>query len=137
MTPLLWILSVIIVILIVYTIITKRKNKNLTQNYTKLLSQKKSSEVRLGHISEQIAPFLKGFSYDTRNTKFLGQPIDLICFEPDKVVFVEVKTGNSQLSSKQKHIKSLIKNNQVFWEEFRISGNKIEPENNQQEPNES
>ena len=128
-----WIFLVIIVILIVYTIIRLiRKNKNLTQQYTKLLSQKKSSEVRLGQISEQIAPFLKGFSYDTRNTKFLGQPIDLICFEPEKVVFVEVKTGKSQLSQKQKHIKDLIEKGQVFWEEFRISGNTIESENKEE-----
>jgi len=134
MIYLLWILSVIIVILIVYSTIKFRQNKTLTQNYKKLLSQKKSSEVRLGQISEQLAPFLEGFTYDTRNTKFLGQPIDLIAFEQDKVVFIEVKTGKSQLSAKQKNIKDLINNNQVFWEEFRISGNKIEPDNNQTEP---
>ena len=131
-----WIFIGIITILIVYGVIIKRQNKNLTQNYSKLLSQKKSSEVRLGQISEQLAPFLDGFSYDTKNTKFLGQPIDLIAFEPDKVVFIEVKTGGAQLSPKQKHIKELIQNGQVFWEEFRISGNKVEPDN-QQEPNES
>lgn len=136
MIAVIWILSVIIVILIVYSIITKRQNKNITQKHKKLLSQKKSSEVRLGQISEQLAPFLDGFTYDTQNTKFLGQPIDLIAFEQDKVVFIEVKTGKSQLSAKQKNIKDLINNGQVFWEEFRISGNKIEPDNNQQEPNE-
>lgn len=137
MIILLWLLCIIIVILIVYSIFIKRQNKNLTQNYSKLLSQKKSSEVRLGQISEQLAPFLDGFSYDTKNTKFLGQPIDLIAFEPDKVVFIEVKTGGAQLSPKQKHIKELIQNGQVFWEEFRISGNKVEPDNNQTESNES
>jgi hypothetical protein len=137
MIELLWILCGIILILIVYSIIIFKKNKTLTQNYDKLLSQKKSSEVRLGQISEQIAPFLKGFSYDTRNTKFLGQPIDLIAFEPDKVVFIEVKTGGAQLSPKQKRIKELIQNHQVFWEEFRISGTTLEPDTNQQTKNES
>lgn len=124
-----WILVVVLLILSIYTIIISRKNKNLTQQYTKLLSQKKSSEVRLGQISEQIAPFLHNFPYDPQNTKFLGQPIDLISFEPDKVVFVEVKTGKSKLSQKQKHIKNLIKTGQVYWEEFRISGD--EPSDNQ------
>ena len=137
MIYLLWILSVIIVILIVYSTIKFRQNKTLTQNYSKLLSQKKSSEVRLGQISEQLAPFLDGFTYDTKNTKFLGQPIDLIAFEQDKVVFIEVKTGGAQLSPKQRHIKDLIQNGQVFWEEFRISGNKVEPDNNQQNIDES
>jgi len=135
----LWIFIVIIVILIIGTIYRQnQKIKKLTQDYTKLLSQKKSSEVRLGQISEQLAPFLDGFPYDPKNCKFLGQPIDLIGFEPDKVVFIEVKTGGSQLSSKQKQIKELIKNKQVFWEEFRLSGNKVEPEdNNQKDTNES
>ncbi|KKL12011.1 hypothetical protein LCGC14_2540020 [marine sediment metagenome] len=134
MDPIYWIFIGIILILKVYILIKLiRKNKNLTQQYTKLLSQKKSSEVRLGQISEQIAPFLEGFSYDTRNTKFLGQPIDLICFEPDKVVFVEVKTGKSQLSEKQKHIKNLIKTKQVFWEEFRLAGDKVKPNTNNQD----
>ena len=126
-----WIFIGIIAILSIYSIINIIKNKKLTQQYTKLLSQKKSSEVRLGQISEQIAPFLKGFSYDPRNTKFLGQPIDLISFEQDKVVFIEVKTGKSQLSQKQKNIKSLIEKGKVFWEVFRISGDEIAPENNQ------
>ncbi|MBN86492.1 MAG: hypothetical protein CL885_03105, partial [Dehalococcoidia bacterium] len=30
----------------------------------KVLSQKKSGEVRLGHIAEKLAPFLEGFTYD-------------------------------------------------------------------------
>jgi len=137
MTALEWILIVGIVILIISTIILIRKTKNLTQNNSKLLSQKKSSEVRLGQISEQLAPFLDGFTHDPKNTKFLGQPIDLISFEPDKVVFIEVKTGSSQLSQKQKRIKELIKTGQVFWEEFRLSGNKVESEENQTEINES
>ncbi len=126
-----WILPIIIAILSIYGIIIFIKNRKLTQQYIKLLSQKKSSEVRLGHISEQIAPFLKGFSYDTRNTKFLGQPIDFISFEQDKVVFIEVKTGKSQLSKTQKRIKKLIETNQVFWEEFRIDGDTPESKNNQ------
>lgn len=129
MTTIFWILILIIVILTVYNIITyskflKLKNENLqnTQEYSKLLSQKKSSEVRLGQISEQLAPFLDGFPYDPKNIKFLGQPIDFVCFEDDKVVFLEVKSGQSQLSPKQSNIKNLIKSKQVFWEEFRISG---------------
>jgi predicted Holliday junction resolvase-like endonuclease len=35
-------------------------------NYSKLVSQKKSSEVRLGQISENLAPFLTNFKYDPK-----------------------------------------------------------------------
>lgn len=114
---------IIIVIFILFFIINKQNKqiKNLTNINTKLLNQKKSSEVRLGQISEQIAPFLNEYPYDPKNAKFLGQPIDLISFEEDKIVFIEIKTGHSQLSEKQKKLKKLVNDKKVVWEEFRIS----------------
>jgi predicted Holliday junction resolvase-like endonuclease len=81
----------------------------------KVLSQKKSGEVRLGHIAEKLAPFLEDFTYDPSNATFLGQPIDYIVFEDEEIVFVEIKSGNAKLSPKQKHIKELIENNCVSW----------------------
>jgi predicted Holliday junction resolvase-like endonuclease len=86
----------------------------------KVLSQKKSGEVRLGHIAEKLAPFLEGFTYDPANASFLGQPIDYVVFEDEEVVFVEIKSGNAKLSPKQKHIKELIENKCVSWKEIRI-----------------
>lgn len=91
-------------------------------SYAKLMNQKKSSEINLGKISEQLAPFLDTFGYDPQDLHFIGQPIDYICFLDDKIVFIEVKSGKSKLTSKQKNIKSLIENGQVFWDEFRVSG---------------
>ena len=70
----------------------------------KILSQKKSGEVRLGQIAEKLAPFLEDFTYNPENAIFLGQPIDYVVFEDDEVIFVEIKSGKSQLSSKQRHI---------------------------------
>ena len=84
------------------------------------LSQKKSSEVRLGHIAETLAPFLDQFDFDPENCVFLGKPIDYISFDDDAVTLIEVKSGKSQLSSKQRHIRDLVKSNQVNWKEIRI-----------------
>jgi predicted Holliday junction resolvase-like endonuclease len=89
-------------------------------NYKSLLSQKKSSEVRLGNIAEKLAPFLDYFSFDPECAHFLGQPIDYVVFEDDLITFVEIKSGKSQLSSKQRHIRDLINNKQVAWKEIRI-----------------
>ena len=92
-----------------------------TENLRKTtLSQKKSSEVRLGHIAETLAPFLDQFDFDPENCVFLGKPIDYISFDDDAVTLIEIKSGKSQLSSKQRHIRDLIKNNQVNWKEIRI-----------------
>ena len=91
-----------------------------------ILSQKKSSETKLGQIGEQLAPFLEGFNYDSKNCRFLGSPLDFIIFDTDSadpsIVFVEVKTGNSTLSKKQKQLKSLVRSGRVRFEEYRISG---------------
>ena len=86
----------------------------------KILSQKKSSEVRLGNIAEKLAPFLDQFDFDPENCIFLGQPIDYLSFDDDAVTFIEVKSGKSQLNTKQRHIRDLIKAKQVAWQEIRI-----------------
>ena len=72
-----------------------------TENRRKVVSQKKSSEVRLGGIAETLAPFLDQFEFDPENCTFLGKPIDYISFADDEITFIEVKSGNSQLNSKQ------------------------------------
>lgn len=87
----------------------------------KLLSQKKSSEVRLGQISEQLVPFLDKFKYDPKNAHFIGMPIDYIVFNNDEIVFVEVKSGGSTLSKKQSEIKKLINGCKVRFETIRIN----------------
>jgi predicted Holliday junction resolvase-like endonuclease len=90
--------------------------------YIKLLSQKKSSEVRLGQISEQLAPFLEGYPFDPKSAKFLGDPIDFCHFLDDKIVFVEVKSGKSQLSKRQREIRDLIKAGKVDFFVYRVEG---------------
>jgi len=93
-----------------------QKNKNV-------ISQKKSSEIRTGHIAEQLAPLLMT-NHDPKNVRWLGQPIDYISFDNDFVTFIEVKSGKSHLSYNQKRIKHLILDKKVRWEEFRIRGRK-------------
>jgi predicted Holliday junction resolvase-like endonuclease len=92
-----------------------------------LLEQKKSSEVRLGKISETLAPVLNDFPVDVHkpgtSTIFLGQPVDFIHFDPESgVSFIEVKSGESKLSSTQKKLKNLIQAGKVGWLEFRVKG---------------
>jgi len=91
-----------------------------TANRKKVTSQKKSSEVRLGHIAETLAPFLDQFDFDPENCTFLGKPIDYISFGDDEITFIEVKSGNSQLNKKQRYIRDLVKGKLVTWKEVRI-----------------
>lgn len=88
-----------------------------------LLSQKKSSETRLGQISEHLIPMLDGNRHNPKDMHFLGNPVDYVVFDLDlgKIVFLEVKSGNSKASKRQKTIKNIIKMGRVEYEELRIN----------------
>lgn len=92
----------------------------VSEQKKKVTSQKKSSEVRLGHIAETLAPFLDQFDFDPENCVFLGRPIDYISFGDDEITFIEIKSGNSQLNSRQRQIRDLVKNKYITWKEVRI-----------------
>lgn len=87
---------------------------------------KKSRAVLGGKFTEQLAPYLPGFKYDPTEARFLGTPIDFIVFkgmaesEPEEIVFVEVKTGKSKLSEREKKLRETIENKRVRWEEYRF-----------------
>ena len=88
---------------------------------------KKSREILGGQFGEQIAPFLPNFPCNPGDCKFLGQPVDFIAFpgsaqgKPvDEVIFIEVKSGKSQLSECEKQIRSAIKNGRVRYVEYRL-----------------
>ena len=99
-----------------------------------LLSQKKSSETRLGQISENIVPFLDVCPYNPKSMHFMGSPVDYLVYDLDQgeIVFVEIKTGNSKESKRQKIIKNIIKSGKVYYEQIRLSqkGAKIRREKN-------
>lgn len=86
------------------------------------LSQRKSSEFRIGTIAENLVPLLKGLPYDPQNLHHMSQPIDFIYYdyESAEIVFIEVKSGKSKESKRQKIIKNAIKMGKVYYEELRI-----------------
>lgn len=88
--------------------------------YIRILSQKKSSEVRIGQIAEHFTPFLSEFNHDPKQARFIGMPVDFIVFEDDGIYIVEVKTGNARLSTSQNKYKKLVEEGKVFWEEVKI-----------------
>ena len=121
-------LSIVALIYFAYKYYRARKKaaeymKNAAEymkNYDSLLHQKKSSEIRLGQISENLAPFIDGFKYDPKRAHFLGSPIDYVIFEDDKIVFLEIKSGESKLTKGQSTIKKLIEENKVEFDMMKI-----------------
>lgn len=115
------VLTILIIIISYKTKHLYRLNTKLIDDYNKLLSQKKSSEVRLGKTTEQLAPFFENWPFEPINFKFLGAPIDGISFESTGIYFIEIKTGKARLTPSQKDIKRLIKEGKVYFSTFRMN----------------
>ena len=87
--------------------------ENLKLRFDKVVHQKKSSEVRLGLVAENSLGFISDLPYNFQNMRHLGAPVDYIYFNFDnpeglEVVIIEVKSGKSRESKKQKLIKLAI-----------------------------
>ncbi|MFH8093185.1 MAG: Holliday junction resolvase-like protein [Candidatus Aenigmatarchaeota archaeon] len=88
-------------------------------------SAEKSRQIVGGKFAENLAPYFPDFKYDPTEIRFIGTPIDFIVFkglskkDPEEIVFLEVKSGKSQLSDVQKKIREIIKEKKVCWDEYR------------------
>jgi predicted Holliday junction resolvase-like endonuclease len=81
----------------------------------------RSVAITKGKVTEHIVPYLPGFYLDPKDVRFLGTPIDLIAFdglnasEEVEIVFIEVKTGQSTLSAREKAVKRAVEAKRVSW----------------------
>lgn len=87
---------------------------------------KKSREVVLWHVSEQMAPLLPQFEYNFKDAMFLGKWVDYVVFdglatwELEEIIFVEVKSQNARQNKNERMIEMAIKRGAVRYELVRI-----------------
>lgn len=91
----------------------------------KILTQKKSSEVRLGKIAETLSPLLDDFPVDVKkpgtSTVYMGQPVDFVHFDPEEgITFIEVKSGGAKLTANQRKFQEMIESGKVFWAQMKV-----------------
>ena len=114
------ILSITILLILIILFLSQSYYKNkistLQKNLTQTRSDKISLSTKYGQISEEFFPLEQSYPYNSKDFKFLGNPIDGIQFNEDKIILVEFKTNKSKLSTKQRHIRNLINNKQVEFE---------------------
>ena len=117
-------LEIIIICLLIFSMLIifilrkyyKNKINQLDNSLKKIKSDKISQSTKYGQISEEFFPLEQSYPYESKNFKFLGNPIDGIQFNDDRIIIIEFKTNKSQLSQKQRHIRDLIINNKVDFE---------------------
>ena len=89
---------------------------------------RRSAGVTKGQIIEHFAPFMISDILNPDEMVFVGSPIDLISFtgidERDNISidFLEIKTGNSALSRKQKLIREAILSKRVYYKKVHLNG---------------
>jgi predicted Holliday junction resolvase-like endonuclease len=90
------------------------------------LSIKKSKSVILWEVYEKVLPFLPNFPYKPRDMTFVGKGIDYIVFDGlhewnlKKIIFLEVKSGSSQLNQNEKMIRDVLYEHKVEYIEYKI-----------------
>ena len=93
----------------------------------RLDAAQRSRAVTVGKMTEHLVPYLPGFEFDPGDCRFLGSPVDLCVFDGlcdgdgpvREVVFVEVKTGNSTLSTRERRVRDAVQAGRVRWLELR------------------
>lgn len=123
---LLFFLIIIIVFLFVLLIIQQiyfhKKIKFARQD-----AIKRSRAVINGQLNEQLSPFFPDFPCSPSDAHFLGKPIDFIAFSGlsekdsvDEILFIEVKTGSSNLSNRERAIKNAVQEGRIRYVEYRL-----------------
>lgn len=92
-------------------------------------SVKRQRSILKGQATEQLAPYINS-DYNPKDYKFIGDPIDYIVFdgmsdinskedEITNIVFMDIKTGKSQLNRVQRAVKKAIEEGRFKFQIYR------------------
>ena len=87
-----------------------------------------SRAVTRGQVFEQFAAYFPSFEFNPKDAQFIGKPVDFVVFdgldegELRRIVFVEIKTGDAALSTRERRIRDAIRHGRVEWRELRLAG---------------
>ena len=124
---------VAILLPIVVYLAMRLKFERWKARYTREIRQdavQRSQGVTVGKVYEQLVPHLPDFRWNPKDARFIGAPVDFLVFDGlndgavRSVVFVEVKTGQSGLSTRERLVRDAILRGQVEWYELRLPGAK-------------
>lgn len=87
----------------------------------------KSQSVTMGKMTEHMVPYLPGFGFNPTDARFIGSPIDLVVFDGlsdgdvRKIVFIEIKTGISTLSTRERIVRDAVIAGKIEWQEVKVN----------------
>lgn len=88
----------------------------------------RSRQTVSGKVQEHLALYIPGLvdRWNPRDARFLGSPVDFVVFDgldqggEVTVTFVEVKTGRSSLSARERKVRDAVRQGRVGWELVRL-----------------
>tara|TARA_B100001750_G_C15475368_1_gene582171 strand:+ start:575 stop:958 length:384 start_codon:yes stop_codon:yes gene_type:complete len=113
-------MEIVILVLSLALVITVIWISRMSRELKQEQFRNRSLSSKYGKLTEQFLPLIDSYPWNSQKFRFLGSPIDGVQFEDDKVIFVEFKTGNSQLSKNQRHIRDIVEANKVEFQIIKI-----------------
>ncbi len=89
-------------------------------------SVKRSRSSLSGQFLEKLAPHFPDFPYEPTDLRFLGTPVDYVVFsgmsegEVAEIVFLEVKSGDSGLTTRERRVRDAVEAGAVRWDVYHI-----------------
>jgi predicted Holliday junction resolvase-like endonuclease len=90
----------------------------------------RSQSVTTGKIVEHLVPHLPNFNFNPKDARFIGSPVDFVVFDGlndededqiRNVVFIEIKTGLSALTLRERLVRDAIRAGRVRWVEWNAN----------------
>ncbi len=112
-----WIFSYMLLMLHFHNKLSSVKRKSVNQSRSSILWE----------VSEKVFPLLPEFPYQTKDLVFLGKWVDYVVFRwlsewrLKEIIFLEIKSWNSQLNRNELMIKEFLQHNPVKYEVMRIN----------------
>lgn len=123
------ILTIVVLVIVhrlyMHYVVSPRHKKEIEKIVAKRVGQ--SRAVIWGQSCESLVPWLPEFKYSPPDVKHLGAPIDLIVFDGmtqgniRKIIFMEIKTGTSHITPRERQIREAIEQGRVEFEVLRVT----------------
>ncbi len=86
----------------------------------------RSRATLTGQFLEKLAPHFPDFPYEPTDLRFIGTPVDYLVFDGlsagqvDQIVFLEVKSGDSGLTTRERRVRDAVEAGAVRWDVYQV-----------------
>jgi len=93
----------------------------------KKTSKKGAQAVNIGFLLERLTPCMHTFPFEHNDCRSLFDPIDYLIFNGlsdqhsvNKIIFMDIKTGQARLSKSQREIRTTVEQKHVSWDTYKM-----------------